>query len=241
MSGFLASLFVAPASQFQNEFLRTEEHFSALRITLFTLGTNTPGALGIIVGGHLADVRGRRLVGAVGLFFGAGLTVMVFVTHGPQIWAWSVAAAILAAATIPALGVYGPELFPTGLRGRANGVISVVSVAGSSIGLLVAGWMADWFGSFGAGAWPSCSSGRDRGRAGPGGLPRDRPPRARGHQPRGCRGVRTRINRRRHRHRVGVHREPCLARGRQPRHHRRRHVAVGRPSARGHRRRSTRG
>ena len=63
VSGFLASLFVAPASQFQNEFLRTEEHFSALKITLFTLGTNTPGGIGVVVGGKLADIRGRRLVG----------------------------------------------------------------------------------------------------------------------------------------------------------------------------------
>ena len=150
-SGFLTSLFVAPAAQFQNEFLRTEEHFSALKITLFTLGTNTPGGIGIVVGGKLADLRGRRLIGAMGLTLGAGLTVVMFLTSGPQIWFWSLAAAVLGAATVPALGVYGPELFPTSLRGRANGVISLVSVVGSGIGLLAAGRMADHFGSLGPG------------------------------------------------------------------------------------------
>jgi MFS family permease len=150
-SGFLASLFVAPAAQFQNEFLRTEQHFSALKITLFTIGTNTPGGIGVVVGGKLADVRGRRVVGAVGLFLGAGLTAVMYLTNGPQIWVWSLAAAVLGAATVPALGVYGPELFPTSRRGRANGIISLVSVVGSGIGLLAAGWMADRFGRLGPG------------------------------------------------------------------------------------------
>ncbi len=149
VSGFLAALFVAPASQFQNEFLRTEQHFSALKITVFTLCTNTPGGIGVVVGGKLADIRGRRLIGAVGLIFGAGLTAVVYLTSGAQIWLWSVGAAVLGAATVPALGVYGPELFPTSLRGRANGVISLVSVIGSGIGLLAAGRMADHFGRLG--------------------------------------------------------------------------------------------
>jgi MFS family permease len=151
VSGFLAALFVAPASQFQNEFLRTEQHFSALKITLFTLGTNTPGGIGVVVGGKLADKRGRRMIGAAGLIFGAGLTAVMYLTSGPQIWVWSLAAAVLGAATVPALGVYGPELFPTSLRGRANGIISLVSVIGSGIGLLAAGRMADHFGRLGPG------------------------------------------------------------------------------------------
>ena len=50
---------------------------------------------------------------------------------------------------IPALGVYGPELFPTGQRGLANGGLQVVSVAGSSLGLLAAGWLADRFDALG--------------------------------------------------------------------------------------------
>jgi len=151
VSGFLTALFVAPAAQFMNEFLRSEQHFSALKITLFTLGTNTPGGIGVVVGGKLADTRGRRLIGALGLIFGAGLTAVMFLTSGLQIWLWSVTAAVLGAATVPALGVYGPELFPTSLRGRANGVISLVTVFGSGIGLVAAGRMADHFGRLGPG------------------------------------------------------------------------------------------
>ena len=39
-------------------------------IALFTLATNTPGGIGIIAGGRLADVHGRRIVGAVALVGG---------------------------------------------------------------------------------------------------------------------------------------------------------------------------
>ncbi len=148
-SAFLLSLFTAPASQFQNEFLRSERGFSAAGITAFTLLTNTPGGIGIVVGGRLADVRGRRIVGAVGLVGGVGATVLMYLSHGPAIYAWSVVGAIVGAATVPALGVYGPELFPTSLRGRANGAIGLCGVLGATTGLLVAGALSDRFGGLG--------------------------------------------------------------------------------------------
>lgn len=142
-SALLLNLFTAPASQLMNEFLRDERGFSAARISLFTILTNTPGAIGIVVGGRLADTRGRRVVGAGGVAAGVGLTVAMVLSGGWPMWALSVAGAITGAATIPALGVYGPELFPTSLRGRANGIISVLGVAGGVAGLLVAGYLSD--------------------------------------------------------------------------------------------------
>jgi MFS family permease len=126
-----------------NEFLRDERGFSAARISLFTVLTNTPGAIGIVVGGRLADTRGRRLVGAVGLAGGTLFTVAMVLAGGWPMWALSVLGAVVGAATVPALGVYGPELFPTSLRGRANGIIAVLGVTGSVIGLLVAGILSD--------------------------------------------------------------------------------------------------
>ena len=148
-SAFLLSLFTAPASQFQNEFLRDERGFSAASIAAFTILTNTPGGIGIVVGGRLADVRGRRIVGAVGLLGGVGATVLMYLSDGYGIYAWSVVGAVVGAATVPALGVYGPELFPTSLRGKANGAIGVFGVLGASAGLLAAGSLSDRFGGLG--------------------------------------------------------------------------------------------
>jgi MFS family permease len=142
-SALLLNIFTAPASQMMNEFLRDERGFSAARISVFTILTNTPGTIGIIVGARLADTRGRRIVGAVGVAGGVALTVAMVLADGWQMWVLSVAGAIIGAATVPALGVYGPELFPTALRGRANGIIAILGVLGSVTGLLLAGILSE--------------------------------------------------------------------------------------------------
>ncbi len=146
--GFLAATFVNPAAQLQNTFLRDERGFSAARITLFTLLTGTPAAIGVVVGGRLAE-RSRRAVGATGLIVGTTLIVLAYLAVGWPLWALGTAAGIFSAATVPALGVYGPELFPTALRGRANGVISIVSRAGAVVGLLAAGLLSTRLGGLG--------------------------------------------------------------------------------------------
>jgi len=137
VSALLFGLFLAPASQYQTVFLRRERDFSAARISLFTIGTNVWGGIGIVAGGRLADVRGRRVVAAIGIVGGVGATVAMFFSAGWTIWAWSVIGSIIGAVTVPALGVYGPELFPTSLRGRANGIISGLGRVGSVLGLVI--------------------------------------------------------------------------------------------------------
>lgn len=149
VAGFLWSFFLAPAAQFLNEFLRTERGFSGALIALFILATNTPGGIGIVLGGRLADRRGRRLIGAVGIAGGVVFTVISYLSWGWPLWAGSVLAAVIGALAVPALAVYGPELFPTGQRGTANGGLQVVGVAGSSAGLLLVGWLSDLVGGIG--------------------------------------------------------------------------------------------
>lgn len=150
-SAFFGLLFLAPVTQFQNDFLRDERGFSALGITLFTFATNTPGGIGIVVGGRLADVRGRRPIGAIGTVGGAICLAIAYQVGGPLLWAMWVLGTVVAAMTVPALTVYGPELFPTALRARANGYITLAGVAGSGLGLVLAGRLADHFGRFGPG------------------------------------------------------------------------------------------
>ena len=146
---FLLQLFTAPASQLQNEFLRDERNYSAFGISMFTVFTATPAGIGIVAGGRLADVYGRRIVGVIGLIVGVGGTVATFLTSGASMWTWSVIASIIGGFTLPALGVYGPELFPTGVRARANGILTVAAVAGSALGLIAAGWLSDSIGGLG--------------------------------------------------------------------------------------------
>ncbi|HJR26997.1 MAG TPA: MFS transporter [Acidimicrobiales bacterium] len=142
-AALLLALFKDPASQLLNEFLRDERGFSASRISLFNIFTNLPGLIGVIVGGRLADSHGRRGVGAVALIGGTALLVAQMLSSGWEMWVLSIVGSIVAAAAIPALGVYGPELFPTSLRGRANGVITALGVVGTVTGLVVAGVLSD--------------------------------------------------------------------------------------------------
>ncbi len=148
-AGFLLAVFLLPASSFLNEYLRTDRGFSASSIVAFQLLTSTPGGIGIVVGGRLADRRGRRLIGSIGVGLGVGFTVLMFLTGGPAMWLFSLVGTVIGAMAVPALAVYGPELFPTDSRGTANGLINLFSVLGSAAGLALAGWLADRVGGLG--------------------------------------------------------------------------------------------
>lgn len=148
-AAFFVQVFAAPANQLQNEFLRDERGFSAAAITLFTICTGTPAGLAVLAGGHLAEVRGRRLVGAVGLGGSTLFIVATYQTSGAPMWLLYLAGTMLAGLTVPALRVYGPELFPTGLRAGSGGLLAVAGVAGAAIGVLAGGYLSDELGGLG--------------------------------------------------------------------------------------------
>jgi len=144
---FLYALFATPSSQFHNEFLRTERGFSATKISAFSLITGTIGSLAVMVGGRLADVRGRRQVAAFGVGAGIVTTIAAYAVHGWPLWAWGVADNLLGYGVAPAIGVYGPELFPTALRSRATGLIGVLYAAGGVVGLIATGVLSSAIGT----------------------------------------------------------------------------------------------
>ena len=148
-AGFLLNLFVAPDAQFGNRFLKHERHYTGGGIAVLSIVSGTPGVIGIIVGGLLADRRGRKPVAFVALTLGTVLAVAFYFASGASMWLWAIVSNIVTAAEIPALGVYGPELFPTSLRGTANGMTFLVALAGSVGGLLAVGALSDRFGSIG--------------------------------------------------------------------------------------------
>ncbi len=147
-TAFLLLVFAAPASQFQNDFLKDHRGYSAAGIALFTLFTSTPAGIGIFAAGRLADTRGRRGVGAVGLVGGTVFVVAGYYAAGGLMWAGHLVGVVLGSLTV-ALGVYGPELFSTTHRARANGIIVTLGVLGSATGLIVVGRLADSLGNYG--------------------------------------------------------------------------------------------
>ncbi|MEO5901542.1 MAG: MFS transporter [Ilumatobacteraceae bacterium] len=144
-----SNLFVAPASFFQNRYLDDVRHYSGGGIALFTICTATPAGLGLVAGGKLADVVGRRALLLVCLPLSTVFLVGAFAVGGPVMWAGAFLGGITGGLAYPAFNVYRTELFPTGNRGRANGWITAVSLAGSSVGLLLAGYLLDRNWSYG--------------------------------------------------------------------------------------------
>ncbi len=139
LTAFFYNIFLAPAYSFLNEYFRTEQGFSGGQITLLQVLTNVPGGIAIVVGGRLADTYGRRLIGTIGVLGGTGFLVAMYLTSGWTIWLFAALATLTGGLTIPALGVYQSELFPTGSRGLANGGLGLLGVLGSVVGLRVAG------------------------------------------------------------------------------------------------------
>ena len=81
---------------------------------------------------------------------GTVLIALSFSVHGPPMWVFALVGGIFAAALVPTITVFGPELFPTSLRGRANGIVSMTAMAGSVVGLVAAGRLEESLGSFGS-------------------------------------------------------------------------------------------
>jgi MFS family permease len=142
-AAFLGNLFIAPASLFQNGYLADERGFSAGLIALFTLTTATPAAIGLIIGGRLADTGGRRRIIAVGLPLTTAALVLSYSVGGPMMWISVFVAGTLGGITYPAIAVYRTELFPTGNRSRAAGLLTASALLGGIGGLVVMGRLLD--------------------------------------------------------------------------------------------------
>ena len=140
---FFGNMFVAPASFFQNRYLKDVRLFDGSRVALFTLVTATPAGLGIFLGGRLAETRGRRLVGMVGIIGGTSSVLGSLYIGGWPMWVLAFLGGFIGGSGYPAVQVYRSELFPTGNRGRAGGLIVTAALVGGSIGLLATGPLLD--------------------------------------------------------------------------------------------------
>jgi MFS family permease len=146
---FFANLFVAPASFFQNRYLDEIRGLSPAEVSIFTLSTATPAALGFVVGGKVADLRGRRRLLVTALPISTAMLVWSFSIGGAGLWIGAFGAGFIGGIAYPAFAVYRNELFPTGNRGRAAGLITAAALIGGSIGLLVVGRLLDRGWSYG--------------------------------------------------------------------------------------------
>ena len=146
---FLTNIYIATASIFQNRYLKDERGYSAALVALFTIVTSSPATFGLIIGGRVADERGRRILGATLVPVGAFLLALSFSTSGVVMWLVAIAGGLAFGISYPALAVYRGELFPTRTRSLAGGIIMTSALLGGIIGLVGGGWFLDANGSYG--------------------------------------------------------------------------------------------
>src|SRR6516162_8522398 len=109
-------------------YLATAKHWSTAEYSLFYVVWGISGFLGLCVAGWLADKIGRRLAFVVTLIEGAiFITLWVYTENHILLWAFGLAW------SFGFLGFWGPsttltaEVFPTRIRGAANGVVWAVA------------------------------------------------------------------------------------------------------------------
>jgi MFS family permease len=149
-AAFLTSVFSAPSSSLMNKYLTDVHGFSNSGIALFrTITTGIPGLVGLILGGRLAEVRGRRPIAAIGLAIATATQMIFFVAAGPVLWVMAAVSILAAGASGIAVGSLEVELFPTEVRSTSNALLVVIGVTGSVTGLLIAGALSDALGGIG--------------------------------------------------------------------------------------------
>jgi MFS family permease len=148
-AGLATNLFVAPASYFQNRYLDDVRGFNGAGIAIFTLVTATPAGIGLVLGGRLADMHGRRRILAITLPTSTLCFVTSFFVSGGWMWFSTFLGGLLGGVAHPAFTVYRTEMFPTARRGQFGGFVAATSLIGGSFGLITAGVLLDRGWSYG--------------------------------------------------------------------------------------------
>lgn len=146
---FMLLVFASPASQLQNEYLNDDLGMSASDISVFRLVVSLPGGIAILLAGWVADRRGRRHIAAFGVLGGSIAAAMVYRSDGAALWIFATIGVLFLGAAVPTMRGFQAELFPTRSRARIGAWLDVIGVAGSAVGLLLVGRLADRIGGLG--------------------------------------------------------------------------------------------
>jgi MFS family permease len=150
VAAFASALFLSPASQLRNEYLRDEQGFSAAAVSAFQLLVSAPAGVAVVAAGILADRIGRRWVGSLGLGIGVSFLALSFRSTGVELWMTASAGVVLTGMAFPATRGFQTELFPTRARARVGAWLDVVGVAGSAVGLIVVGRLSEQWDDLGS-------------------------------------------------------------------------------------------
>ena len=145
---FALSAFTAPAANLALVRLENSLGWSTGSASLLLALTSAPGvAIGLLAGGRMADMVGRRPTEAVAIAVGVGGGVAIYFVDTGALLALGIFLSTLGGfAFSPAFAAHRSELFPTDLRATAGAWIINASVLGGLTGFAAGRFVVDSWG-----------------------------------------------------------------------------------------------
>ena len=145
---FSISAFTAPAANLALVRLESDLGWSAATASLLLALTSAPGvAIGVLAGGRLSDIVGRKPTEAVSILVGvAGGVAFYFLETGWLMGLGIFVSTLGAFAFGPAFGSHRSELFPTEIRSTAAAWIVNASIFGGLVGFAAGRFVVDAWG-----------------------------------------------------------------------------------------------
>ena len=147
LMGFFIAAFSAPAFDFVFERLIDDLGWETGPARFLILVFSGLGTVGLLIGGRLADIQGRKPTTATALVLGLVGGIGFYTLDSGWLMAPSIFLATLGATMLtPAFAAHRSELFPTSVRARAGAWITNVAILGSILGFTVGGVAIDRIG-----------------------------------------------------------------------------------------------
>ena len=145
---FAISAFTAPAANLALVRLENQLDWSATAASLLLALTSAPGVvLGLLGGGRLSDLVGRRPAEAIAIVVGVAGGVAFYFLEGGVLLGVAIFVSTLGAfGFTPAFGSHRAELFPTDIRSTASAWIINASIAGGLAGFAAGRFVVDAWG-----------------------------------------------------------------------------------------------
>jgi len=142
------SAFTAPAANLALVRMENELGWSAGAASLTLALTSAPGVmLGLLAGGRIADLIGRRPTEVVGAFVGVGGGLVFYFSTIPWLMGLGIFISMVGSFAFgPAFGAHRTELFPTRIRATAGAWMVNASILGGLLGFAAGEKLADAWG-----------------------------------------------------------------------------------------------
>ncbi|MDX2345214.1 MAG: MFS transporter [Acidimicrobiia bacterium] len=141
---FLIAVFSSPATAFVMERLVDDLEWETAPARFLLMVFSGLGTAGVIIGGRMADIIGRKRTTVAAMLLGAVGGVAFYTLDSGWVLAPAVFLATLGLGMLtPAIAAHRSELFPTRVRATAAGWITNVAIGGSITGFVIGALIVD--------------------------------------------------------------------------------------------------